>query len=83
MFACFECFRRSAPLICRALRTRPLRESILSPSAAAQISPFLLLGSTACQGEGGERACGRRMRAEAAEIVIWGAKGAILAVHLP
>jgi hypothetical protein len=69
-FACFECFRRSAPLIRRALRTSPLRESTLSPSAAAQISPFLLLGPTACQGEGGERACGRRMRAEAAGIVI-------------
>ena len=54
MFACFECFRRSAPLIRRALRTGPVRESTLSPSAAAQISSFLLLGSTACQAEGEE-----------------------------
>jgi hypothetical protein len=51
MFACFECFRRSAPLIRRALRTGPVGET-LSPSAAAQISSSLLLSSTACQGEG-------------------------------
>ena len=50
-FACFECFRRSAPLIRRALRTGPVGET-LSPSAAAQISSSLLLSSTACQGEG-------------------------------
>jgi hypothetical protein len=50
-FACFECFRRSAPLIRRALRTGPVRETS-SPSAAAQISSSLLLSSTACQGEG-------------------------------
>ena len=64
-FACFECFRRSAPLIRRALRTSPQRESTLSPNAAAQISSSLLLSSTACQGEGwGERARGGCMRAE-------------------
>jgi len=47
LFACFECFRRSAPLIRRALRTSLVRESTLSPNAAGQISSSLLLSSTA------------------------------------
>jgi hypothetical protein len=59
LFACFECFRRSAPLIRLALRTRPVRESTLSPNVASQISSSLLFSSTACQGEGwSERARG-------------------------
>jgi hypothetical protein len=53
LFACFECFRRPAPLIRRALRTSPLHESTWSPNAAAQICSSLLLSSTACEARGG------------------------------
>ena len=69
MFACCERFRRSAPLIRRALRTGPVHESTLSPSAAAQISSSLLLSSTACQGEG------TSVRVAGVCVQGWGSKG--------